>query len=389
VPALVDNVARLETESAFAVLSRARELERAGVDVVHLEIGQPDFPTPPHVVAAAEAALRAGETGYCPTEGIPELREAAAAYLGESRGLTVDPGRVLVGNGAKPFLFFTILACAGPGDEVIYPDPGFPIYRSAISWTGATPVALPLREERGFSVDPGELERVLTPATKLIILNSPNNPTGSVIPAGDLGDLAALLEPHDTWILSDEVYSKLAYDGTPPSLASREALIDRTVLVDGCSKTFSMTGWRCGFAAVPEALVDPLTRFFVNCTSCVPPFVQRAAVAALTGPMESVDLMRDEFSRRREVVVAGLNELPGVTCQIPAGAFYAFPNVAGTGVGDEEFARRLLDEAGVALLAGSSFGDQGADHLRLSYAASPKQLREALSRMLAVLERVL
>ena len=356
-PALVDNVARLETESAFAVMSRARELERAGVDVVHLEIGQPDFPTPPHVVAAAEAALRAGETGYCPTEGIPELREAAAAYLGESRGLTVDPGRVLVGNGAKPFLFFTILACAGPGDEVIYPDPGFPIYRSAISWTGATPVALPLREERGFS--------------------------------RDLGDLAALLEPHDTWILSDEVYSKLAYDGTPPSLASREALIDRTVLVDGCSKTFSMTGWRCGFAAVPEALVDPLTRFFVNCTSCVPPFVQRAAVAALTGPMESVDLMRDEFSRRREVVVAGLNELPGVTCQIPAGAFYAFPNVAGTGVGDEELARRLLDEAGVALLAGSSFGDQGADHLRLSYAASPKQLREALSRMLAVLERVL
>jgi aspartate/methionine/tyrosine aminotransferase len=382
---LVDNVARLETESAFAVLARARALERSGVDVVHLEIGEPDFDTPAHVVSAAQEALRAGETGYCPTEGIPELREAAAAYLGEQRGLTIDPRRVLVGNGAKPFLFFTILACVGAGDEVIYPDPGFPIYRSAISWAGGVPVPLPLREERGFSFDPEELGRLLTPRTKLVILNSPNNPTGAVIPADDLRALASMLAPHDAWVLSDEVYSRIAYDGVAPSLASFPGLIDRTVLVDGCSKTFSMTGWRCGFAAVPDSLVDALTRFFVNCTSCVPPFVQRAAVAALTGPLDSVDRMRDEFARRRTLIVEGLDGLAGVRCIVPAGAFYAFPNITGTGLDDQRLAERLLEECGVAVLAGSSFGDQGVGHLRLSYAASQAELRKALSRMRGLL----
>ena len=322
-PTLADNVARLETESAFAVLSRARELERASIG--HLEIGQPDFPTPAHIVAAAEAALRLGETGYCPTEGIPELRAAAAAYLGESRDLEIDPERVLIANGAKPFLFFTILACVQPGDEVIYPDPGFPIYRSAIAWAGGTPVPLPLREERGFSFDPSELERLVTSRTKLIILNSPNNPTGAVIPDADLRALASILEGHDVWVLSDEVYSKLAYEAVPPSIAALPGMLERTILVDGCSKTFSMTGWRCGFAAIPEALVDPLTKLLVNCTSCVPPFVQRAAVAALTGPMESVELMLDEFSSRRDLVAAGFGRFQVSPAKCRRGPSTRFP----------------------------------------------------------------
>ena len=385
-PALAEGVGRLGTESAFTVLARARELERQGVDVVHLEIGQPDFDTPAHVVEAAIASIRRGETGYCPTEGIPELREAAAAYLGEGRGLEIDPGRTLVANGAKPFLFFTVLACVNAGDEVIYPDPGFPIYESAISWAGGVPVPLPLREEQGFSFDPDELARLLTARTRLVILNSPGNPTGGVIPASHMQALASLLHSSDAWVLADEVYSKFVYDGEAVSVASLPGLLERTVLVDGCSKTFAMTGWRCGFAAVPEALVDPLTRLLVNCTSCVPPFVQQGAVAALTGTMGPVQEMIAEFGHRRDLVVAGLDELPGVRCHRPAGAFYAFPNIAATGLEGDELARRLLDEQGVAVLAGSSFGDQGVDHIRVSYAASRARLREGIRRVGRLLE---
>jgi aspartate aminotransferase len=378
-PGLADSVDRLETESAFAVLARARELEREGVDVVHMEIGEPDFETPAHVVAAAVAAMRRGDTGYCATEGIPELREAAAAYLGAGRGVAIDPASVLVGTGAKPFLFFTILACVNAGDEVVYPDPGFPIYRSAIAWAGGVPVSLPLREERDFSFDPDELAALLSARTRLVILNSPHNPTGAVIPERDLRAMAQALERTDAWILADEVYSKIAYDGAAPSVASLPGLLDRTVLLDACSKTFAMTGWRCGFASVPLELRRPLTRFFVNCTSCVP--VQWAAVAALTGTMESVVAMVDEFRRRRELVVAGLDALPGVSCRTPAGAFYAFPNVAGTGLSSDQLAQRLLDETGVAVLAGTSFGAQGRRHLRLSYATSEERLVEGLSRI--------
>jgi aspartate aminotransferase len=378
---LADGVDRLETESAFAVLARARALEREGVDVVHMEIGEPDFETPTHVVAAAVDAMRRGDTGYCATEGIPELREAAAAYLGAGRGLAIDPASVLVGTGAKPFLFFTILACVNAGDEVVYPDPGFPIYRSAISWAGGIPVPLPLREERDFSFDPDELAALLSARTRLVILNSPHNPTGAVIPEPDLQALALALERTDAWILADEVYSKIAYDGPASSVASLPGLLDRTVLLDACSKTFAMTGWRCGFASVPRELRRPLTRFFVNCTSCVPPFVQWAAVAALTGTTEPVVAMVAEFRRRRELLVAGLDALPGVSCRTPAGAFYAFPNVVGTGLSSDELAQRLLDETGVAVLAGSSFGAHGARHIRLSYATSQERLVEGLSRI--------
>ena len=380
-PALAASLERLGTETAFSVLARAKELEAAGRDVIHLEIGEPDFATPAHVVEAGVAALRAGETHYCPAAGIPELREAAAGYLSASRGIDVAASRVLVATGAKPFLFFTILATCDPGDEVIYPDPGFPIYESAIRWLGATPVALPLLEANDFAFDPDDLEARLGPRTKLVILNSPQNPTGGVFDREHVARAAELIERSDAWLLSDEVYSQMQYDGEFASVASVPGMLDRTVLLDGFSKTFAMTGWRCGFAAVPEALVDPLVRFFVNSTSCVPPFVQRAGVAALEGPMDEPRAMVEEFRRRRSVIVEGLNDLPGVSCRVPRGAFYAFPNVSGVPISADELAARLLEEAGVAVLAGSAFGEVGREHLRVSYANSQANLVEALGRV--------
>jgi aspartate aminotransferase len=380
VPPLASGVSELGTESAFEVLARARALEREGVDVVHLEIGEPDFPTPVHVIAAAEAAMRRGETGYCPAPGIPELRAAAANYLAKPRGITIAPEEVLIATGAKPFLFFGILACVGAGDEVLYPDPGFPIYRSAIAWAGATPVALPLRASANFAIDPDELASLLSPRTRLVILNSPNNPTGAVMSAEALEAVARVLEGTDAWILADEVYAKILYDVASPSLASFPQLRERIVLIDSCSKTFAMTGWRCGFAAVPEPLRDPLTRFFINSTSCVPPFVQRGAVAALTGPTDAVDEMVATFRARRDVVVAGLDALPGVSCPTPQGAFYAFCDVTATGFTGAELAERLLVEQGVAVLAGSAFGVHADGHLRISYAAALPRLEAGLQR---------
>ena len=380
-PGLADSLERLGTETAFSVLARARELEREGREVIHLEIGEPDFDTPLHIREAAAAALRAGETHYCPSAGIPELREEAARYLSTSRSVSVDPANVLVGTGAKPFLFFTILATCNPGDEVVYPDPGFPIYESAIRWAGATPVTLPLLEERDFAFDIADLESRLSPRTKLVILNSPQNPTGGALSPEETETAAALLADSGAWVLSDEVYSQMVYDGEFASVASHPGLLERTILLDGLSKTYAMTGWRCGFAAVPEPLVDPLVRFFVNSTSCVPPFVQLAGVAALSGPQDEPRAMVEEFRARRELVVAGLNELPGVSCRVPRGAFYAFPNVAEVPVDADVLADRLLQEAGLAVLAGSAFGRIGADNLRISYANSRENLARALERM--------
>jgi len=380
-PGLADSLERLGTETAFSVLARARELEREGREVIHLEIGEPDFDTPLHIREAAAAALRAGETHYCPSAGIPELREEAARYLSTSRSVSVDPAHVLVGTGAKPFLFFTILATCNPGDEVVYPDPGFPIYESAIRWAGATPVALPLLEEHDFAFDIADLESRLSPRTKLVILNSPQNPTGGALSPEETETAAALLADSGAWVLSDEVYSQMVYDGEFASVASHPGLLERTILLDGLSKTYAMTGWRCGFAAVPEPLVDPLVRFFVNSTSCVPPFVQLAGVAALSGPQDEPRAMVEEFRARRELVVAGLNELPGVSCRVPRGAFYAFPNVAEVPLDADVLTDRLLQEAGVAVLAGSAFGRVGADNLRISYANSRENLARALERM--------
>jgi len=385
-PGLADSLERLGTETAFSVLARAKELERSGQDVVHLEIGEPDFATPRHVCEAAARALRDGETHYCASAGLPELREAAAEYLARSRGVEIDPANVLIGNGAKPFLFFTILATCNAGDEVVYPDPGFPIYESAIRWAGATPVALPLREELDFVFDVDELAARLGPRTKLVILNSPQNPTGGLVGRREIEEAAGVLADSAAWILSDEIYSQIVYDAEFSSVASHAGLLERTVVLDGLSKTYAMTGWRCGFAAVPDPLVDPLVRFFVNSTSCVPPFVQLAGVAALTGPQDAVREMVDEFRRRRDLLVAGLNGLPGVSCRMPRGAFYAFPNVREVPLPADELAERLLTEAGVAVLAGSAFGEVGRDNLRLSYANSIANLERALERMRTFLE---
>ncbi len=308
-PGLGDSLARLGTETAFSVLARAGELERLGRDVIHLEIGEPDYATPLHICEAAAEALRAGETHYCPAAGIPEFREAIAAFLSRTRGVDVNPENVLVGTGAKPFLFFTILATCNPGDEVIYPDPGFPIYESAIRWAGATPVSLPLLESRDFTFDLNDLADRLSPRTKLVVLNSPQNPTGGVISREVMAGAAELLAGGNAWVLSDEVYSQMLYDGEFASVVSHNGLLERTILLDGLSKTYAMTGWRCGFAAVPEPRVDPLVRFFVNSTSCVPPFVQLAGVAALTGPQDESQAMIEEFRVRRDLIVAGLNDL--------------------------------------------------------------------------------
>jgi aspartate/methionine/tyrosine aminotransferase len=380
-PGLSDALDRLGTETAFSVLARANALAAAGRDVIHLEIGEPDFPTPLHVQDAAIAAIRAGETHYCPAPGIPVFREAIAEYLSRSRGIDVGPASVLVGTGAKPFLFFTIAAVVNPGDEIVYPDPGFPIYESAIGWAGAVPVPLPLREERDFAFDVDELRALLSPRTKLVILNSPHNPTGGALGGDELRDTAAVLAETAAWILSDEVYSQLLYEGDFGSPASYPGLRERTILLDGLSKTYAMTGWRCGFAAVPGPLVDPLVRFFVNSTSCVPPFVQHAGVAALTGPQDDVYAMVAEFRARRSLMVDGLNAIPGISCRLPRGAFYAFPNVGALPLPAAELAERLLDEAGVAVLSGDAFGRVGRDNLRLSYANSQARIAEALERI--------
>jgi aspartate/methionine/tyrosine aminotransferase len=380
-PTLTAAVGRLGTEGAFAVLARARALEATGRDVIHLEIGEPDFETPEHVAEAGIAAIRAGETHYCQTAGLPVLREAAASSIAASRGIPVDPERVLVATGAKPFLFFTVLATAGPGDEVVYPDPGFPIYESAVRFAGATPVPLPLREERGFSFDPDELESLLGDRTRLVILNAPQNPTGGVIPDADLRRAAEAILETPAWVLSDEVYRRITYDVDVSSIATVPGMLERTIVLDGFSKTFAMTGWRMGYAAVPEELVDPLVRLIVNSTSCVPPFAQLAGVAALEGPQDAVTAMVAEFRRRRDYLVPALNGIPGVRCIEPGGAFYAFPNVSELPLGADELADRLLDEAGVALLSGSSFGRHGVDHLRISYASSLASLEDAVGRI--------
>jgi len=385
-PRLAQGVSHLGTESAFAVLARARALERRGRSIVHLEIGQPDFPTPEHVVEAAVAAMARGETGYTPSAGTAEFREVVAHELAASRGIDVVADRVLIANGAKLLLFLTILAVCDPGDEVIYPDPGFPIYESAIRWAGAVPVPLALHDELDFSFSIDELSDRLGQRTKLVIVNSPNNPTGGVVSAEVLSAAAELILKSPAWVLSDEVYRRIAYDREVASIASVPGMLERCVLLDGLSKTYAMTGWRCGYAAVPAPLVDPLTRLITNSVSCVPGFVQSAGIAALSGPQDCVTAMVEEFRRRRDLVVAGLNALPGFSCREPQGAFYAFPDVSGVPTPSQQLADRLLEEAGVALLAGEGFGAQGEQHLRISYANSSTQIAVALDRMREFLE---
>ena len=375
-----DRMNELGTETAFEVLAKARALEAQGRSIVHLEIGEPDFDTPAPIRAAAARALEEGYTHYGPSAGLPEVREVIAAYVARDRGLTVAPDQVVVTPGGKPVLTFAILACVNPGDEVIVPNPGFPIYESAVRFAGGTPVALVLREERGFRFAASDLEPLLTPRTKMVVLNSPHNPTGSVLTPGDLDEIASLLRNRDIWILSDEIYSKILYEGVHESIATRPGMQERTILLDGFSKTYAMTGWRLGYGVMNPTLAKHVARLATNVYSCATSFVQRAAPAALNGPQDEVRAMVAEFRRRREAIVEGLNAVPGVTCAKPAGAFYVFPNITGLGLKSAEAEHALLQEGGVAALSGTAFGAHGEGYLRFSYANSIENIREGLKR---------
>ena len=379
---LATRMSRLGTETAFEVLARARALEAKGRDIVHLEIGEPDFDTPPSIVAAGVAALERGETHYTQSAGVIELREAIALYLKDRRGVRADPGQVIVTPGAKPIMFYALLALLDEGDEAIYPDPGFPIYSSMIDFAGARGVPLALREENGFQPDLDELRTLVNPRTKVLVLNSPNNPTGGVLSRQAIRDIAAIARERDLWVLTDEIYAELVYDGEHRSIAVEDGMAERTILLDGFSKTFAMTGWRLGYGVFPRVLVEPVTKLVTNSVSCTATFVQRAGTAALASRPPEVDRMVAEFRRRRDAVVKGLNAVPGITCRAPQGAFYVFPNIRGLGLrSSAEVADRLLDEAGVATLAGTCFGAAGEGYLRLSYANSQANLDKAVSRI--------
>ncbi|HEY3561511.1 MAG TPA: pyridoxal phosphate-dependent aminotransferase [Kribbella sp.] len=381
---LAQRMGRLGTESAFEVLAKAKALEARGREIVHLEIGEPDFDTPAHVIAAAQQALDKGYTHYVPAPGIPELRTAVTDFLERTGRMHTSPDRVLITPGAKPIMFFTILALCEEGDEVLYPDPGFPMYASIASFAGAKPVPVPLREENGFVVDPDELRSLVTDRTKLLILNSPHNPCGSASTPEQLQAIAEIAIEHDLVVLSDEVYWALRYDGAHHSVLDVDGMAERTVLLDGWSKTFAMTGWRLGYGVFPEPLVEPVTRLMINSVSCTSAFSQHAAIAALEGPWDDVDRMLEAFRERRDVIVSGLNAVPGVSCVEPGGAFYAFPNVTELGVPAATLSDRLLDEAGVACLPGTSFGAYGEGHLRFSYANSIENIRRALDAFTAL-----
>ncbi len=381
-------MSRLGTETAFEVLARAREIERTGREVVHLEIGEPDFATPRFICDAAIDALNAGHTHYGPSAGQPAVRETIAEAVAKSRGIPVTMENVVVTPGAKPIIFFSLFACVDEGDEVIYPNPGFPIYESVVNFIGAKPIPLPLREEKDFSVDVDELRSLVTDKTKFIILNSPQNPTGGVLSRKDLEGIADIVRGRNIWVLSDEVYSRIIYEGEALSLASLPGMADRTIILDGHSKTYAMTGWRLGYGVMQKELAAHVTRLMTNSNSCTNIVVQMAGAKALTGPQEEVVVMREEFRRRRDVIVDGLNKLPGITCKRPKGAFYVFPNVKGVPVDSRQLAKDLLEKAGVACLSGTSFGAYGDGYLRFSYANSVENIQKALGWMGAYLAKL-
>ena len=383
---LAQRMDRIQVETAFEVLVKARALEARGRSIVHLELGEPDFATSRNVIEAAKQALDEGWTHYGPTQGFPELREAVASHISETRRIKVGAEHVCVVPGGKPILFFPMLALLEAGDEVIYPNPGFPIYESMIGFLGATPVPIPLLEERGFSLDLNLLEDKLSNKTKMIILNSPQNPTGGVIPAEDIRAIAGLARDRDLIVLSDEIYSRIYYGEPPLSVSTLPGMLEKTIILDGFSKTYAMTGWRIGYGVMPEWLVDAVNKLMVNSNSCTASFIQRAAIAALTGPQDEPERMVAEF-RRRDAFCDRLNALPGFRCARPHGAFYAFPNIKGTGMRSKELADALMEKAGVAGLSGTAFGAFGEGYLRLSYANSLENLTEAVERIRGFLEK--
>jgi len=390
-PELSQRSRELGTENAFVVLAEVNELQRQGKDILSFCIGQPDFPTPSNIQEAAIKAIRGNKHGYTPSAGIPELRDAIAHDLSTRRGISIHPDDVVVGAGAKPFIAYSILSVTdhGKGDEVIYPNPGFPIYESQVRALGAVPVPIPLREARGFNFDPGELESRITPKTRLLILNSPHNPTGGIIPRPVMETIAKILHKHPhVWIFADEIYSRLVYEGDFVSITQFPGMLERTILCDGASKTWAMTGWRLGYAA-NKTLAPVLARWVTNTDSCAAHMTQWAAVEAINGPQDAADAMRNSFRERRDLIVRLLNNVPGVTCQNPGGAFYIWPNVTEAckliGAKDsEEFRKRLLNEAGVAVLADIHFGPRVPDegqHLRFSYAAAPSAIEQGIARL--------
>jgi aspartate/methionine/tyrosine aminotransferase len=378
---LAHRMSRLGTETAFEVLNKARALERQGKDVVHLEIGEPDFDTPSNVVEAGVTALRNGWTHYGPSAGLPELRQAIADYVAKTRGVAVGSDEVVVVPGGKPIIFFTMLSLVDEGDQVIYPNPGFPIYESMIHYVGGRAVPIRLREERDFGLDVNELASLINDRTRLIILNSPQNPTGGVLSKNDIHDIAEAIGDRNIMVLSDEIYSRLLFEGEPFSIMSIPGFKDRTILLDGFSKTYAMTGWRMGYGVMRTDLAAHMTRLMTNSNSCTASFTQMAGVEALQGDQSSVDHMRDEFRRRRDVVVGRLNRIRGFSCRLPKGAFYVFPNITKTGWPSKKLANALLEEAGVACLSGTAFGNFGEGYLRFSVANSLENLNKALDRV--------
>jgi aspartate aminotransferase len=378
---LASRMSRLGTETAFEVLNKARALERLGRSIIHLEIGEPDFDTPENVVEAAVVALRNGWTHYGPSAGLPELRQTIADYVSRTRGVAVVPDEVVVVPGGKPIMFFTMLSLIEEGDEVIYPNPGFPIYESMINYVGGKAVPIPLREERDFAMDVDELAGLITDRTRLIILNSPQNPTGGVLPRRDIERTAAAIGDREIMVLSDEIYSRLQFEGEPFSIMSVPGMRERTILLDGFSKTYAMTGWRIGYGVMRPDLAAQITRLMTNSNSCTASFTQMAGIEALRGDQSPVGRMRAEFERRSRAFVDGLNRIKGFRCRMPKGAFYVFPNITGTGWDSKPLADALLDQAGVAALSGTAFGRFGEGYLRFSVANSLEKLEEALGRI--------
>ena len=383
-----ERMSRLGTESAFEVLARAKALERQGKEIIHLEIGEPDFDTPAHIREAAKRALDGGATHYGPAAGLPELREAIATDVGATRNIPVAPEEIVVTPGAKPIMYFVITALVNPGDEVIYPNPGFPIYESVINFVGGVGVPIPLREESGFGFDLDLLERKASKKTRLIVINSPQNPTGGVLEPDQLGRIAEVARKYQIPVLADEIYKAFLYEGEFASITRFPGMKDLVIILDGFSKSFAMTGWRLGYGVMPMPLAEHVARLMVNSNSCTASFTQLAGIAALQGDQTPVAEMVAEFKRRRDLIVEGLNKLPGVSCRSPKGAFYVFPNVKALKRPSAEIAEAILTEAGVAVLGGQAFGEYGEGYLRLSYANSAENIRKALERMRPVLARL-
>lgn len=385
---IAKRMSRIGTETAFEVLAKAKALERQGKEIVHLQIGEPDFDTPENIKEAGIKAIRENKTHYGPSAGLLEARECFAKYISQTRNIPVDPGEVVITPGGKPILFFSILACIDEGDEVLYPNPAYPIYESMINFVGAKAVPIPIKEEKGFVFDIEDLEARITPKTKMLVLNSPANPTSGVMTREDLEETAKIAIANDLLVLSDEIYSRIIYEGEHHSIASLPGMKERTIILEGHSKTYAMTGWRLGYGVMNKKIAEKVTKLMTNSNSCTATFTQIAGIEAINGPQDAVDKMVAEFKKRRDVIVEGLNKIPKISCRKPLGAFYVFPNTKETGKKSQELADYLLNEAGVALLSGTSFGEYGEGYIRLSYATSIENIKKALEKIEAGLAKL-